>query len=298
MYKIAIWGTGRIYDHYINTVKYQELLGKIRGGDIYITGKENLYDFLDGYRYLNLQQLKAENIDYIVVATDQFFNEVVGEAKQLGFDREHILPIRIFAMPCFDFDNYVKLLHSHISIFSNSCWGGVTYHSLAMKFRSPLINMFESDEDYLKILANPQYYFDLKLQFDSWGNNSEWYYPICRLGDVTLHFNHSKSMEEVEKKWYDRVNRINYENIFAMMYTERESSLEKFVTLPYKKKVCFLPFESTYPCACTLQYASKKTDEPFWRLVNCNPGGMYHDYDIITMLNSGIPNHSRIISAF
>lgn len=32
MYKIAIWGTGRIYDHYINTVKYQELLGKIRGG--------------------------------------------------------------------------------------------------------------------------------------------------------------------------------------------------------------------------------------------------------------------------
>lgn len=57
--------------------------------------------------------------DYVIVATRKYFMEVVKEAQQLGFDREQIIPIKVFAMPCFDFEKYIQLLHSHISIFSN-----------------------------------------------------------------------------------------------------------------------------------------------------------------------------------
>lgn len=32
MYKVIIWGMGRTYNQYINMIKLQEMLGKIKGG--------------------------------------------------------------------------------------------------------------------------------------------------------------------------------------------------------------------------------------------------------------------------
>lgn len=216
------------------------------------------------------------------------------EAQQLGFNREQLISIKIFALPYFDFDNYVALIRSHISILSNICWGGVTYNALGLKFRSPLINMFELEEDYMKILSDPKHYFGMKLQFDSWGNNSNGAYPICRLGDVRLHCNHSKSIDEVEAKWYDRVERLNYDNLFVMMCTERKDILKEFSNLPYKKKVCFVPFDSSYDCACTLKFADRKPNVPFWYFVNGIPSGEFNDYNMISLLNNGTVKHDRV----
>lgn len=294
MYKVIIWGMGRTYNQYINMIKLQEVLGKIRGGGI--TGKEPLYEYLDGYKYIPPDRLVSSDFDYVIAASDHFFEEIAIEAEQLGFEREQILPIRIFGIPGFDFDEYIKLLQSHISIFANTCWGGMTYHLLGIKFMSPLINMFESDEDYLKLAARPQYYFGMQLQFDSWGNNFKWAYPICRLDDILLHFNHSKTMDEVEAKWYDRVGRINYENLFVMMCTENRNSLERFADLPYTKKVCFVPFDSTCSCACTLGFVKKK-GIPFFEGVNGIASGEFNDYNVISLLNNAVVDHSRILSA-
>lgn len=159
-----------------------------------------------------------------------------------------------------------------------------------MKFRSPLINIFGPEEDHLKLISAPQHYFSMKLKFDRWGNNAGGDYPICKLDNIYLHFNHyhSKSMRELEEKWYDRVSRINYNNIFAIMYTENKSSLENFVKLPHTKKVCFVSFENSYQCSSTLRNANKKSNESFWRVVNSIPQGKYNEYDVISGLNSGI----------
>lgn len=294
MYKVIIWGMGKIYNQYINSLKLQEFLSNIE--IVGITGRERLYDYLDGYRYIEPCEIGKLHIDYVIVATEGYYNEVIIEAEHMGFNRENIFPIRIFAIPCFDFVNYVKLVHSHISIFANDCWGGLTYHSLAMKFRTPLINMFETDEDYLKLVSNLKYYFSLKLEFDRWRYESNGdAYPVCRLDDILLYFNHYKSMTEIEEKWYSRVERINYNNLFIMMFTENRHSLEMFSNLPIKKKVCFVPFESTIECACTLKFANKKSNEPFWRLVNGIPRGIYNDYDVISLLNDGEGYNKRII---
>lgn len=295
MYKIVIWGAGQTYNQYINLVKMQELRGKIYGGGYY-TAKEKLYDYLDGYRYVAPENLAVADIDYVVVASEKYFEEIVREAMRLGFERERILPVKVFAIPNFDFGDYVKLLHSHISILANTCWGGMAYNMLGMRFRSPLINMhFNSDEDYLKILFAPKDYFGMELRFDSWGNSYPRAYPICKLGDILLHFNHSSTMEEVEDKWYDRIKRINYDNLFVMMCTESKNILDKFSDLHYMKKVCFVPFESSYSSACTLKFACKKPDLPFWYCTNQILRGTFNDYDIIPLLNSGEVNHNRVI---
>lgn len=292
MYKVIIWGTGKVYNRYLNCLKMQELMGNLYVCGI--TDKEKIYNWLDGYRYVEHEQINVKDVDYVIIAAEYYYEEIVNEAEKIGFDREHIFPIRIFSIPCFDFNEYVKLVHSHISIFANTCWGGVTYNSLAMKFYSPLINMFESNEDYLKLVSAPKYYFDLNLEFDRWEYkpNGE-AYPVCRLDDIYLYFNHYKTMDEVENKWYDRVGRINYSNLFIMMVTEDKSMLETFSKLPCKKKICFVPFESSYQCACTLSFADKRSD-PFWKIVNTIPEGMYHDYDVISLLNSGKVDHKRI----
>ena len=98
MYKVVIWGTGQTYHHYINMGKLQEIIKKIRGC---IADNEHLYDYLDGYSYIESKQLNVKEYDYVIVATRKYFMEVVKEAQQLGFDREQIIPIKVFAMPCF-----------------------------------------------------------------------------------------------------------------------------------------------------------------------------------------------------
>ncbi len=59
-------------------------------------------------------------------------------------------------------------------------------------------------------------------------------------------------MEEIESQWYDRVKRINYDNIFIMMYTENREISEQFSQLPWKKKVRFTPFESSHVCVYSI----------------------------------------------
>lgn len=295
MYRILIWGHGLKYSQYINTIKYQESLGNIKV--IGVTGKDNLYTCLDGYRFIAIKDLKPKEIDYVVVTSEEYYKDICWTAVEQGFDAERIIQAKVFCLPYFNFEEYVNLLHSKISIIANNCWGGTVYHTLGLQFLSPFINMFEEDDDYIRIVNNLEYYLTLKLQFERMGYNSVLgiNYPICKLDDVELHFNHYVSMEEVEQKWYERIQRINWDNLFIMMFTEDRRSLEHFDCLPYNKKICFVPFESSVQSAFYLQVKARKEmqDIPFWEIVNKTASGYFHDYDLIELLNQGIVNHER-----
>lgn len=120
-------------------------------------------------------------------------------------------------------------------------------------------------------------------------------YPVCRLDDVELHFNHYTSMEDVSEKWIKRLKYLNWNNLFIMMFTEDYCSLKDFDRLPFGKKVCFVPFESPLESAFNLQVAaySEMQKVPFWEIVNKTASGYYHDYDLIQLLISGKVNHDR-----
>lgn len=295
MYRILIWGLGLRYSQYINAIKYQECLGNIK--IIGVTGKDKLYTCLDGYRFIPIDKIKFENIDYIVVTSEEYYMDICEEAVKIEFQQDRIIQGKVFCLPYFDFNKYVDLLHSKISIIANNCWGGTAYHALGMKFCSPFINMFLDDTYYLRLLCKLRHYLNMDLQFERMGYNEilKRNYPVCRLDDIELHFNHYVSMEEAERKWVERLKRINWGNLFVMMFTEDKQTVEIFEHLPYEKKVCFVPFECPLKSAFNLQVASHKEmyHTPFWEIVNITASGQLHDYDLIELLRTGIVNHDR-----
>lgn len=295
MHRILIWGCGLWYSRYINAVKYQEMMGNIKV--IGVTGKDTLYPCLDGYMFIPLDEVQWENIDYVVVMTEEHYGDICEMAAGLGFEADRMIQGRVFCLPYFSFDEYVNLLRTKVSIIANNCWGGTAYHALGMPFFSPFINMFLQDADYLKLLGSLQYYLKRPLQFKKMDYNSvlERDYPVCQLDDVELHFNHYVSMEEVERKWNDRLGRLNWNNLFIMMFTEDYQAAEHFDSLPYDKKICFVPFGSPLQSAFCLQVAAHKEMQgvPFWEIVNKTASGYFHDYDLMKLLDTGKINHDR-----
>ena len=71
-------------------------------------------------------------------------------------------------------------------------------------------------------------------------------YRLCCSNDVELHFNHYVSMEEAERKWNDRLGRLNWNNLFIMMFTEDYQAAEHFDSLSYDKKYVLSRLEAQY----------------------------------------------------
>lgn len=297
MFRILIWGVGYQYSQCINAIKYQEIISEGEIKVVGVTDRYNLYDCLDGYPFIPVGLIKESQVDYIAVTSEANFEEIRMQAVSMGFLEETVILARVFCLPGFKFEKYVELLHSQITIIASNCWGGAVYHTLEMQFRSPFINMFMGIKDYLKLLNNPQYYLGLRLQFEQFEyiTNTDIQFPVCKLDDVRLYFNHYRDMKEVEAKWYPRVKRINWDNLFIMLFTEKEEEAEAFNELKYQKKVCFLPFVKSLPSVLDMQIMRRTgmQDTPFWQVVNGTARGVYHDYDLIDLLLSGQVNHDR-----
>lgn len=114
---------------------------------------------------------------------------------------------------------YEKKLRLHLqnddfSIICSNCIGGVIYHRLGKKFLSPTINMWFHQNEFLKFVENLPEYIAKELVFVE----SKYDYPVAKLGDVHLYFNHAKTEEEARNNWEKRKSRINYDNLFVIMY--------------------------------------------------------------------------------
>lgn len=295
MNRILLWGLGVGYNVNINSIKYQELLGNIRV--VGVTDTNNIYPCLDGYPFIAVEEIEDLKVDYIVITAEKYFDEIYEVICELGHDREKVLPAFIFRIPNFDFNAYAKLLESKISIIAQTCWGGYTYHGLGMKFRSPFINLSIADEDYIKLLKNIKNYMAERMSFlkyEYWESMKR-EIPIAMLGDVRINLVHYDTYEEGEKKWYQRVKRINWNNLFVMMATFSKEITEEFNMLPFQKKICFVPFESDKPSVHTIYKNGVSDGIMLKQFVNAMADGSYPDYDVIHLLNSGQVNHERLI---
>ena len=135
-----------------------------------------------------------------------------------------------------------KLKNHTFSIIANDCIGGVMYHDLGEKFRTPTINLwFPEPNQFLTFCEHLDYYLSLPLEpYESGEPN-----PVAILrgkyGDVIINLLHYKSFVEGKMKWEERKQRINNDCIFIVFHLPNPSTsiLERFNTLPYKHKVCY-----------------------------------------------------------
>lgn len=129
-----------------------------------------------------------------------------------------------------------KLKNKGFSIICSNCIGGLIYHRLHHKFLSPTINLWMYQYDYLKFVLDLERYLSLDLEFI----NTQFKYPVAKLGDITIYFNHYKNNEEAEENWNRRKKRVNYDNLFIIMYDKdglTKEDLERLKSISCKGKL-------------------------------------------------------------
>lgn len=273
-YKIICWGMGATYNQCKNALSFYEMTQQIE--IIGITAKERPSVLaLDNISVISLEEIKGIAYDYIIVFSQKFYNNIVEEAeKQYGIGRDKFINGKVLLIPNLKFADYIKLKESNISIVSNNCWGGIVCNTLGIQCRSPFKNLFVLDDDYIKLLKNLRDYMEKPLCFERYStdiHNNETY-PVFKLDDIEIHCNHSGSEAEALEDWNRRVKLINYNNLFIEMYTESEKTAAKFCNLkPYKKKICFVPFQTeNQKSLARLPVLPGHTE--FWQTVNSNAG--------------------------
>ena len=161
----------------------------------------------------------------------------------------------------------IRLQNKDFTILCSNCMGGIIYHRLGLQFRSPTVNLWMRQRDFLKLAMKPREYMDEKLVFIE----SEYSYPVAQLGDIKIYFNHSKDEETARKDWERRKKRINYDNLFLIMF-DRENLSDKEILIledaPCKGKIVLSPME--------------RKEIPFVKTIvpkNRPMGKQYHDKD-------------------
>lgn len=107
-----------------------------------------------------------------------------------------------------------RLKNRNFSIICSNCIGGIIYHRLGLRFLSPTINLWMYQYDFLKFASNIKEYLSHDLEFI----NTKYEFPVAKLNDITIHFNHYKTKDEAKSCWEKRKERINYDNLFLIMY--------------------------------------------------------------------------------
>lgn len=290
-YRTIIWHSGRLLDNFINSIKLYENRGKIKilGIAHMFTAFENCYGY-PSLQVSDFSDLKPEVI--IVMEEGKAYKQAVDAINQLYPGNSWmILPYKAFSLQNLNITKYNNLLTNPVTILANNCWGGITYNRLGLEFHSPLINMFLKDEDYLKFLQRPWYYTGKELEFDheELNNDTKKNFPVMRVDDVLFYCNHYENAEEAKTAWENRRKKINWNNVFVMMFTKDKAVAEKFTKLPYDKKVCFVPFEMEGDGICYLDYSDTEAfrDKALFWMVNEHAFGGLPYYDTIELLLTG-----------
>ncbi len=143
---------------------------------------------------------------------------------------------------------YIYILYSrceNITLISNNCIAGFVYHDIRMQFNSPTINLQIAPSDYVKFVNNMDEYLSKDL-IEITEPNVECFkklgggginFPVGKLGDIVIYFQHYKSFEVAKHKWEDRKKRIDKNKIVLLLvdtFCSREV-LDLYSNAPYKK---------------------------------------------------------------
>ena len=162
---------------------------------------------------------------------NQIFNKIVRRLKRICWAQKRKKINQIMRS---------RLQNKDVTIISSNCNGGVISHDLGLQFCSPTVNLFMKANDFIQFCEHLTYYmqidrFEVCTDPKTVGNVS---YPVAFLDDILLFLVHYDSVEEAEKAWNRRKQRVNWENI-VIFTTDRDGMTEdlkdRFEMLPYRK---------------------------------------------------------------
>lgn len=249
MRKCIIWGIGNDYEKLYNSIQLEvykrniEIVAAVSKGET-IFGK-----YIDSIPLISKEEIVGMEFDYIIICSNLYFHEISGEIRALGIDRTRILNGNVFSYARFDFSRYISLIENPVTIISDDCWGGEVYHTLALPFSSPTININWKTEEYVKFILDLPYYLRQSLQCGRESDFEAGIYPLGLLGEgdkqVSMELIHNSSFEEAKQQWERRKKRVNFNNIFVKLGMNKKDNwktyMDVFDSLQYKK-ICFFPY--------------------------------------------------------
>lgn len=140
--------------------------------------------------------------------------------------------------------NRGRLNNKTFTLISSNCNGGIICHDLGLPFNSPFVNLRIDPKDYIKMLKNLDYYLSRELKFIP---DYDVDYPVAYLDDIKLHFMHYDSEKEASEKWYERLKRMDMDNLFVL-FSDRDGctydDLLEFDRLLFNNKavLCHKPY--------------------------------------------------------
>lgn len=244
--KIVIWGLGKEYNAHLNLLKMYEYNQKIEV--VAVTAKEILpYKYLDQWPIISSSELSRIEFDYVLVFNEKFFGDIVMQIQELKIEREKVLPGRIIDIPYFDWDKYIELYRSKVSIITNNCLGGILYRTLGMECRSPFKNLWVYPQELCEHFHILKKWIAEEPSFVRWNEDihSHDIYPVGQIDGMEIHFNHDTNWKDAIDKWKKGVRKINYDNLFLAIYAERKEIVDTFLDTVSKgtevNGVCFIP---------------------------------------------------------
>ena len=248
-YNIVLWGLGKNYRMYRNYLKQLENTGVIHVVGVFSVDNFEMSE-IDGWHYYVYEDIRNVAFDYLLILNEDHEQDIIDNLLEANIEREKIIPGRILDLPNFDFENYVQLKNSRISIISRTCLGGMLSRTLGLEYLSPFRNMNIGEEDYIKLLNNFEEYMKYDLVYSGeqlFNAVQQIYCPVMNLNDIRIIFPHTKRASTAILEWNERKERINQSNLFVVNITEREDIAKQFSEIPFEHKVCFTNFRSNIP---------------------------------------------------
>lgn len=302
MYTCIVWGIGDEYEKIVNQLHFERIKGNLEVTALIAREKDIVGKTFDGICVISKKEIFEYKFDYLIITSSLFYNDIYKEAIEMGIDEERIINGGALSIPLFDFARYIRLIQNRITILSDDCWAGYIYHSLSMKFYTPLINTLWSKESYIKFIQDPSYYFSQPLMKERESDIRGNLCPVGSLGDcekkVYINFVHSYCFSDAEDLWNKRVKRINMSNLFVKIgidaFDEKRDEYLKIFNNIKEKKICFYSGETDIDSVIYL-----KRFEKFVRSGNrmdtikyvdyCrNMKWLYKSVDILRLLDCGM----------
>lgn len=142
--------------------------------------------------------------------------------------------------------------HKNFTIISNNCIAGFIYHDLNIEYTSPTVGLQFSQQDYVKFCKSFFEYInneiiesskkDMKedqVEFEKLGGGII-DFPVGKLDDLTIYFQHYETFIDAIKKWNRRKKRTYKNNLFFVFLaydTTPQTLLDDFNNIDHPNKI-------------------------------------------------------------
>ena len=239
-YTAYIYGAGNLYNRLINHFRKCKDSLKILG---IVTSLPTPYKEIDGYDCFTVENVDFGGVDFVIIAVEKW-REIFHILLEKGVSEESIIRGSVFELTDFDFEEYVELKRSSVSILSNCCLGGMVYKKLGLKVTSPTINMYCAGQGYLKFLRKYEYYMNCEMKkldgqyyIDGTLAREAFYLRGILGNEIIWNFNHSSNAHETIAQWNEHKARLNYANIAVIMTIQSDEDAFRFEELKIEKKL-------------------------------------------------------------